>query len=125
MTPRKAPAAPEETAVAPRTCDASLSRAFEFLGKRWNGVLLGSLGQGPSTFSELKRILGVGDSTLSDRLAELTHAGLVKRTVDEGPPIAVSYELTDAGMAVMPAMHLLADWAGANLTEERCRTAPR
>ena len=26
----------------PRACDAALSRAFEFLGKRWNGVLLGT-----------------------------------------------------------------------------------
>jgi DNA-binding HxlR family transcriptional regulator len=105
----------------PRTCDASLSRAFEFLGKRWNGVILGTLGQGPSTFSELKRILGVGDSTLADRLVELTTAGLVKRTVEEGPPIAVSYELTPAGLAVMPAMQALAQWASDNLTEERCR----
>jgi DNA-binding HxlR family transcriptional regulator len=105
----------------PRTCDTSLSRAFQFLGKRWNGVILGTLGQGPSTFSELKRILGVGDSTLADRLVELTTAGLVKRTVEEGPPIAVSYELTPAGLAVMPAMQALAQWASDNLTEERCR----
>jgi DNA-binding HxlR family transcriptional regulator len=115
MTPREA--AEAET----RTCDVSLSRAFEFLGKRWNGLILGMLGQGASTFSELKRVLGVGDSTLSDRLSELTRAGLVKRIVDEGPPIAVSYELTPAGLAVMPAMQALAQWASDNLTEEKCR----
>jgi DNA-binding HxlR family transcriptional regulator len=110
-------------AAEPRTCDASLTRAFEFLGKRWNGLILGLLGQGPSTFSELKRLLGVGDSTLSDRLSELTLAGLVKRTVVEGPPIAVSYELTPAGMAVMPALKALTEWARQNLNEERCREA--
>jgi DNA-binding HxlR family transcriptional regulator len=109
--------------AAPRTCDASLSRAFEFLGKRWNGLILGSLGQGPGTFSELKRLLGVGDSTLSDRLSELALAGLVKRTVSEGPPIAVSYELTPAGLALMPALKSLAEWARTNLDEERCRQA--
>ena len=52
----------------PRSCDASLSRAFEFLGKRWNGVLLGTLIQGPAGFAELKRGLGISDSMLSDRL---------------------------------------------------------
>jgi DNA-binding HxlR family transcriptional regulator len=115
MTPR------DLAQVEPRTCDTSLSRAFQFLGKRWNGVILGTLGQGAGTFSELKRILGIGDSTLADRLVELTTAGLVKRTVDEGPPVAVSYELTPAGLAVMPAMRALAEWASDNLTEERCR----
>jgi DNA-binding HxlR family transcriptional regulator len=115
MTPR------DVAQAEPRTCDASLSRAFQFLGKRWNGVILGALGQGPSTFSELKRLLGVGDSTLADRLVELTTAGLVKRTVDEGPPVAVSYELTPAGLALMPALRALAGWASENLTEERCR----
>jgi DNA-binding HxlR family transcriptional regulator len=108
-------------AVEPRRCDAALSRAFEFLGKRWNGVILGTLGHGPSSFSELKRVLGISDSTLSDRLAELALAGLVSRTVDEGPPIAVSYQLTSAGQAVMPAMNALAAWSQENLTEERCQ----
>lgn len=118
MTPKDVAQAHE-----PRVCDASLSRAFDFLGKRWNGLILGMLGQGPSTFSELKRLLGVGDSTLSDRLSELALAGLVKRTVSEGPPVAVSYELTAAGLAVMPAMDALASWAHDNLSEERCRQA--
>ena len=37
----------------PRACDAALTRAFSFLGKRWNGVLLGALVQGPAGFAEL------------------------------------------------------------------------
>ncbi|MCU1689190.1 MAG: transcriptional regulator, partial [Jatrophihabitantaceae bacterium] len=41
----------------PRVCDAALSRAFEFLGKRWNGVLLGTLITGPAGFSELRRAI--------------------------------------------------------------------
>jgi DNA-binding HxlR family transcriptional regulator len=104
-----------------RSCDAALSRAFEFLGKRWNGMLLSLLGQGPTGFSELKRGLGISDSVLSDRLAELSRAGLVERTVDAGPPISVTYSLTDAGTALLPALTSLGDWARTNLTEERCR----
>jgi DNA-binding HxlR family transcriptional regulator len=104
----------------PRACDAALSRAFEFLGKRWNGVLLGTLIQGPAGFAELKRGLGISDSMLSDRLVELTRAGLVERTVDAGPPVAVSYALTDNGQAVLPALQALTTWAQENLTAEQC-----
>ncbi|ONI88642.1 ArsR family transcriptional regulator [Actinosynnema sp. ALI-1.44] len=100
----------------PHTCDASLARAFDFLGKRWNGVLLGTLVGRPATFSELKRaIVGISDSMLSDRLGELRGAGLVLRTVDEGPPVAVTYQLTSAGLALVPALRELASWAADNL----------
>ena len=43
---------------------------------------------------------GISDSVLSERLTELTQAGLNQRTVDEGPPLAVTYALTIAGNAV-------------------------
>ena len=117
MTPR--PAVEHE----PRACDAALSRAFEFLGKRWNGMLLGTLGAGPAGFAELKRSLGISDSMLSDRLAELSRAGLVVRNVDEGPPLAVTYTLTPSGAAVLPALNALTEWARVNLSEERCTGA--
>src|SRR3954471_8760468 len=106
MTPR--PALEHE----PRACDAALSRAFEFLGKRWNGVLLGTLGAGPAGFAELKRAIpGISESVLSDRLNELCRAGLLSRTVREGPPVGVSYQLTDSGASLLPVLEQLARWA--------------
>jgi DNA-binding HxlR family transcriptional regulator len=114
--------APAAVSHPPRTCDAALHRAFGFLGKRWNGVLLGTLVQGPAGFAELKRaVTGISDSVLSERLAELTAAGLVSRTVAEGPPVAVSYRVTAAGEALIPALDALSDWARANLPEADCR----
>jgi DNA-binding HxlR family transcriptional regulator len=100
----------------PRTCDAALARAFAFLGKRWNGVILGTLLNGPSGFAELRRaVTGISDSVLSERLTELTGAGLIQRTVDEGPPIAVAYALTSSGQALLPALGELTTWASENL----------
>ncbi len=100
----------------PRACDGALTRAFGFLGKRWNGVILGTLTNGPAGFSELRRAVhGISDSVLSERLSELTKAGLVVRTVNGGPPITVEYELTDAGNALLPAMRELTTWANDNL----------
>jgi len=100
----------------PRACNAALTRAFGFLGKRWNGILLATLGDGPMGFAELKRaVAGISDSMLSERLTELGHAGLLEREVDPGPPVAVSYRLTGCGTALLPALHALASWAEGNL----------
>lgn len=96
----------------------ALVRAFEFLGKRWNGVILATLQTGASTFSELRRAVGgISDSVLSERLVELTTAGLITRTVDAGPPVAVAYTLTDSGTALLPALNELTTWATENLTD--------
>jgi DNA-binding HxlR family transcriptional regulator len=98
--------------------DAALARAFVFLGKRWNAVVLGILSSGPAGFRELSRAIGgISDSVLSGRLADLAGAGLIARTVDEGPPISVSYALTDRGRALMPALEQISLWAHEHLNE--------
>jgi DNA-binding HxlR family transcriptional regulator len=99
--------------------DAALARAFEFLGKRWNAVVLGILSGGPAGFRDLSRSIGgISDSVLSDRLSDLTRAGLIARTVDEGPPISVSYALTERGHALIPALGQIARWANEHLGED-------
>jgi DNA-binding HxlR family transcriptional regulator len=98
---------------------ASLAKAFRFLGKRWNGVVLGSLSEGPAGFRDLSRAIdGISDSMLSDRLSDLGRAGLIKRTVDEGPPVAVSNAQTDRGQALIPALEQIALWAREHLPDD-------
>ena len=64
-------AAPQSTGHSVPQCDAALSQAFALLGKRWNGMILGSLMSGPAGFSEIRRALEtISDSVLSDRLSE-------------------------------------------------------
>ncbi|MEP9381717.1 helix-turn-helix domain-containing protein [Nocardioides sp. KR10-350] len=114
-------ASSSDTRHEPTTCNAALTRAFGFLGKRWNGVLLATLTGGPLGFAELKRgVHGISDSMLSERLTELSLAGLVERTVDPGPPVAVHYELTAAGKALMPALEAIGEWADQNLPAAEC-----
>jgi DNA-binding HxlR family transcriptional regulator len=96
--------------------DAALVRAFDLLGKRWTGVVLGTLSGGPAGFRVLARAVdGISDSMLSDRLSELGGAGLVTRTVTEGPPLSVAYALTDAGRALLPALGQITRWAEEHL----------
>jgi DNA-binding HxlR family transcriptional regulator len=102
-----------------RQCDRSLARAFDFLGKRWNGLILGTLSSGPAGFAELRRSLAtITDSVLSDRLTELAAAGLVTREITDTRPPGVSYALTPAGAALTPVLDGLADWAACNLAEK-------
>jgi DNA-binding HxlR family transcriptional regulator len=109
-------AAEHDAAHDPRECDGALARAFGFLGKRWNGVILAVLLAGPAGFAELKRAVnGISDSVLADRLAELSRAGLVNRSVNEGPPLSVSYALTPAGHELLPVLEGLTKWAADNL----------
>lgn len=97
-------------------CDAAVTLAFSVLGKRWNGMIVSSLGGGPSTFVSLRRaVSGISDTVLSDRLAELAEAGLVARSVDAGPPVTVSYSLTDGGRGLLPILDQLGTWASENL----------
>src|SRR5437868_13771391 len=99
-------------AKAARHCDQRLSRAFALLGKRWSGVILGLLLQGPARFAVLARTIpGISERMLSDRLAELASAGLVARTVLDGPPLGVVYELTESGRALGPGLLKLGEWA--------------
>lgn len=100
-----------------RACDAALSSAFGLLGKRWNGIIMGVLAGGPAGFAEIRRAVGsITDSVLSDRLTELTEAGLVSRCVTDTRPPGVSYGLTPSGQALAPILNQLAGWASAHLT---------
>ncbi len=106
-------------------CDSSLVAAFGLLGKRWNGILLGVLVTGPLGFADLRRGAGgITDSVLSDRLTELSDAGLVQRSVTNTRPPGVLYSLTDSGTALTPILRDLTVWAGDNLGP-RCTEALR
>jgi DNA-binding HxlR family transcriptional regulator len=110
---------PDQVSAACDRGTVALGRAFEFLGKRWNGMLLATLRNGPAGFRELSRAVdGISDTVLSDRLSDLAAAGLITRTVDEGPPVAVSYALTDRGKALLPALQQITLWAQEHLVED-------
>jgi DNA-binding HxlR family transcriptional regulator len=115
------------TAVRADDCvaaDESLVRAFDLLGKRWTGVLLATLREGHVGFRALARAVpGISDSVLSDRLGELTGAGLITRAVTEGPPVSVTYTLTGAGRELLPALEQIGRWAERHLTSHGVRSS--
>ena len=79
-------------------------------------MVLGTLRGGPAGFRALSRAVdGISDSMLSERLGELSKEGLVSRTVSEGPPLSVTYGLTEAGRALLPALEQISRWAKEHL----------
>ena len=89
-----------------------LAGAFELFGKRWNAVIIDVLLQRPARFGELGRAVpGLSQRVLSERLRELSDAGLVERHVDTGPPVTVTYSLTARGLSLAPAMQAMREWA--------------
>jgi DNA-binding HxlR family transcriptional regulator len=73
--------------------------ALSVFGSRWTIEILSALYiSGPRRFNQMKKLLeGISSRTLSDKLRYLADEGLVSRQVSVGPPIRVTYLLTEHG----------------------------
>ncbi|MFY9553972.1 MAG: helix-turn-helix domain-containing protein [Blastocatellia bacterium] len=97
----------EESRFCPR-----FHHAVELIGRRWSGAILNAMLPGPQCFNELLAIVpGLSDRLLTERLRELEAEGLVLRRVLPGPPVRVSYEMTEAGKDLEPVIRALGKWA--------------
>ena len=78
--------------------DASVD-AFSIFSSRWTIEILATLYiAGERRFNEMRKLLReISSRTLSDKLTKCTETGLVERIVEDGPPIRVTYRLTDHG----------------------------
>jgi DNA-binding HxlR family transcriptional regulator len=110
--------AARQNAVFRTQVDEGIMRVFQLLGRRWTGPIMSVLMTGPTYFADLHRAIpGISERMLSNRLTELAATELVVRTVDNGPPLRVSYQLAQAGAALEPALEELAKWAKTHLPE--------
>ena len=112
MTTERGILRPGEHGAMCTEAGSAVERVFGLLGKRWTGMILAALMGGPVHFADLRRAVpGISERVLSDRLTELAAADMVIREVDPGPPLRVSYGLTDTGAALRPALVELGRWA--------------
>ena len=87
-------------------------QAIQLLGKRWTGLILDTLMDGPRRFCELTAtVTGLSDRVLSDRLRELESEGIIERVVYPQIPVRVEYRLTRKGRDLKPAMRAIHEWA--------------
>ncbi len=86
--------------------------AFELLGKRWTGLIIRVLMNGPARFKDIAKIIpDLSDRVLSERFKELEEAGIVRRNVYPETPIKIEYELTEKGRTLKPMMEECEKWA--------------
>ncbi len=106
---------PTNSTIIPTTITHTCPRyeyAAQMLGKRWTGLLLDALMDGPRRFCELTTLVeGLSDRVLSDRLRELEMEGVVKRAVYPQIPVRVEYQLTEKGRALKPVVDAIHAWA--------------
>ena len=106
----------QDDAGLPPGCCPHLHEAVELVGRRWTGAILEVLRQSPRPmrFSEIAQAIPeLSDRLCSERMKELERRGLVEREVHPGPPVRVTYALTDMGQALEPALDELKTWAQA------------
>lgn len=86
--------------------------AVEILGKRWTGLIIRVLLDGPKRFKEIKeQIPQMSDKMLSDRMKELESAGIVERHVYPEIPVRIEYVLTQKGNDLKPVIEGIQRWA--------------
>ncbi len=88
------------------------AHALELLGERWAMLVVRELMFGPRRFGELRGGLpGISANILTQRLAGLEAAGVLRRRNLPPPANAQVYELTPWGYESEPIMQALGRWA--------------
>jgi DNA-binding HxlR family transcriptional regulator len=100
----------------PEDCRA-VSEVLARVGDKWTVLVVGTLGDGPKRFNELRRALGsISQRMLTLTLRGLERDGLVTRTVFATVPPRVDYELTRLGRSLLEPVSALGLWARKNRT---------
>src|SRR5712672_938683 len=101
----------------PEDCRA-VSEVLSRVGDKWTVLVVGTLGDGPKRFNELRRALGsISQRMLTLTLRGLERDGLVTRTIFPTIPPRVEYELTDLGRGLAQPVQALGQWAYDHRTE--------
>jgi DNA-binding HxlR family transcriptional regulator len=85
--------------------------ASKILSKRWVGLIIHQLLEGPKRFNQLESELNISGKVLSEKLKSLENLNIIKRTVFPTTPVKVIYELTDKGKALEPIIKSIEDWS--------------
>jgi DNA-binding HxlR family transcriptional regulator len=85
--------------------------SIDIIGKKWTGLIVRVLMDGPKRFRDLKdQIPNVSDKMLTDRMKELERLGIVIRRVYPETPVLIEYELTEKGKALEEVIEAIQKW---------------
>ncbi|MBE1285284.1 MAG: transcriptional regulator [Rhodobacteraceae bacterium] len=87
---------------------------------KWRMIIILALEDEPKRFGDLKRCIGdVTQSVLTENLRGLQRDGYLTRSVEPGPPVAVSYELTPLGRSLLEMLKPLVFWSHEQMDQVR------
>lgn len=79
---------------------------------KWQMLIVLALSEGPLRFGALKRTIGeITQRVLTENLRRLERDGHLLRHVNPGPPVAVTYSLTNRGQDLVTHLVPLVLWA--------------
>lgn len=96
-------------------------KAMQIISKRWVGLILFELLDGPKRFSEMESSLPISGRLLSDRLKMLEKEGIVVRNIYSEFPVRIEYTLSSKGESLRPVIEDIQDWANDWITESEIK----
>ena len=91
-----------------------VEQTVDVIGGKWRVVILAYLKEGAHRYGELRRrVPGIREKVLTQRLRQLEADGLVARDDRGTVPPYVEYRLTAEGASLAPVLQALYDWGVA------------
>ncbi|QHJ86995.1 transcriptional regulator [Aequoribacter fuscus] len=106
----------KQTPLGEMRCSAA--RALNEVGPWWSLLLVRCCLQGLSRFNEFQVALGIGKNTLSIRLKELIHDGVLTKVHASDGSKFHEYQLTEKGVELAPVILALSTWGDKWLPHE-------
>lgn len=97
----------------------SVARPASLLGDQWTLVILRQAFSGIKRFEDFQRTLHVSRSLLSERLARLVDAGILRREpYKDKVRTRHRYRLTEKGLDLYPVLMALREWGDKYMAED-------
>jgi DNA-binding HxlR family transcriptional regulator len=101
------------------TDNCSIGRALDVVGEKWSFLVLRELFLGVRRFDDLRVRTAIPRQVLSDRLARMVEAGLLRREPyrEPGARVRHEYRLTAKGLDLYPVLVALRHWGDTHLCD--------
>ena len=96
----------------------SIARTVSVIGDRWTLLVLRDCFLGVRRFDEFLGRLGISRPMLSDRLARLVEAGVLKKVAYQEAPVRHEYRLTSKGLDLHPVVMAIVHWGDRHYAGE-------
>lgn len=96
----------------PRNLSEKVEKLYQFISKKWTGLIIHALMDEPKRFSEIHSFIpDLSKRMLNERIKDLEHHGIVIRNVITERPIRTEYSLTKKGHELGKALDAVELWA--------------